>query len=194
MLRIHEVDVGAVVVEELDALRLGVDARELLPCAERPVDDGARFEALQLRADEGAALAGLDVLELDDPPDLVVQLDVHPVLEAVRVNRLGHDAGGYPCGYSLAQVFSSRSKARDLRLTPLILSFLRTALTFVSRPESPLGAGCAGADPGSCRQRQQAAAQNATAGEQQRHQDEYREPPHALEQDRLRRSCQDAKG
>jgi hypothetical protein len=57
-LRVHEVHVGAVVVEVLDVLRLGVHARELLPRAERAVDDRPRVEALQLRADERAALAG----------------------------------------------------------------------------------------------------------------------------------------
>jgi hypothetical protein len=41
-------------------------------------------------ADERAALPGLDVLELDDPPHLAVELDVHPVLEAVGVDLLGH--------------------------------------------------------------------------------------------------------
>ena len=86
-------DVVAVVVEVLDVLHLGVHARELLAGAERLVDDGARLEALQLRADERAALARLHVLELDDPPDLAVELDVHAVLELVRVDRLGHGAG-----------------------------------------------------------------------------------------------------
>src|SRR6266567_461552 len=86
--------VGAVVVQELDVLRLGVHPRELLAGPERAVDNRARVEALQLRADERAALARLHVLELDDPPHLAVELDVHPVLEAVRVNRLGHEAEG----------------------------------------------------------------------------------------------------
>jgi hypothetical protein len=71
-----------------------VDSRELLTRAERLVHDGARLELLQLRADEGAALAGLDVLELDDTPDVALDLDVHPVLELVRVDDLGHGAEG----------------------------------------------------------------------------------------------------
>ena len=68
-LLVHEVRLGAVVVEELDVLHLGVDARELLARAERVVDDGAGLERLELRAHERAALAGLHVLELDDAPD-----------------------------------------------------------------------------------------------------------------------------
>jgi hypothetical protein len=38
----------------------------------------------------GTALARLHVLELDDPPDRAVQLDVHPVLELVGADDLGH--------------------------------------------------------------------------------------------------------
>jgi len=60
------------------------------PRAERAVDGRARAERLQLRADERAALARLDVLELDDAPRLPIDLDVHPVLELVRVDRVGH--------------------------------------------------------------------------------------------------------
>ena len=89
-LRVHEDDVVAGVVEVLDVLHLGVDARELLAGAERLVDDRARLERLQLRAHERAALARLDVLELDDPPDDPVELDVHAVLELVGVDGLGH--------------------------------------------------------------------------------------------------------
>ena len=92
-LLVHEVRLGAVVVEVLDVLHLGVDARELLACAERPFDDGARLERLQLRPHERAALAGLDVLELDDAPDDAVDLDVHPVAELVGVDGLGHGGG-----------------------------------------------------------------------------------------------------
>ena len=57
-------------------------------------DDGAGVERLQLCADERAALAGLDVLEVDDAPDVPVELDVHPVLELVRVDGLGHAGEG----------------------------------------------------------------------------------------------------
>jgi hypothetical protein len=35
------------------------------------------IEALQLRAHERTALAGLHVLEVDDPPRLPIELDVH---------------------------------------------------------------------------------------------------------------------
>jgi hypothetical protein len=71
-----------------------VHARELLACAERAVDDGARVETLQLRTHERTALARLDVLELDDAPDVAVDLDMHPVPELVRADHLGHRPPG----------------------------------------------------------------------------------------------------
>ena len=89
-LLVHEDHLVTGVVEVLDALHLGVDARELLAGAERLVDDGARAEVLELRAHEGAALARLHVLELDDAPDIAVHLDVHAVPELVRGDDLGH--------------------------------------------------------------------------------------------------------
>ena len=89
-LLVHEDDLVARVVEVLHVLRLGADAVELLARAERPVDDRAGGERLQLRADERAALAGLDVLELDDAPRLALELDVHPVPELVGGDDLGH--------------------------------------------------------------------------------------------------------
>ena len=92
-LLVHEVRLGAVVVEELDALHLGVHPRELLACTEGVVDDRTGLEVLELRPDERAALAGLHVLELDDPPDGAPMLDVHPVPELVGVDDLRHDAG-----------------------------------------------------------------------------------------------------
>ena len=89
-LLVHEVGLGAVVVEELDVLHLGVDARELLARAERVVDDRPRLEVLELGTDERAALSGLHVLELDDAPHRAAVLDVHAVPELVRVDDVGH--------------------------------------------------------------------------------------------------------
>ena len=74
-------------------LHLRVDARELLPGAKRAIHDRARVERLHLRPHERAALARLHVLELDDAPHRAVELDMHPVPELVRGNRLGHDRG-----------------------------------------------------------------------------------------------------
>ena len=89
---VHEDDFVARVVEVLDALRLRADARHLLSGPEGPIDDGARLEVLDLGTDERAALAGLHVLELDDAPDLPVELDVHTVPKLVRGDDLGHGA------------------------------------------------------------------------------------------------------
>ena len=96
-LLVHEVRLVAVVVEELDVLRLRVHARELLAGAERVVDHGAGLEVLELRAHEGAALARLHVLEVDDPPHRAAVLDVHPGLELVRGDDVGHDAREGTC-------------------------------------------------------------------------------------------------
>ena len=74
---------GAVVVEVLDVLRLGVHARELLAGPERAVDDCAGPQALELRPNERTALARLDVLELDDLEDRPLDVDVVAVLELV---------------------------------------------------------------------------------------------------------------
>ena len=87
---VHEDHLVTGVVEILHLLRLGADACELLTRAERPVDDGTAVEPLELRPDEGSALAGLDVLKLDDAPVRAVELDVHPVLELIGVDGLGH--------------------------------------------------------------------------------------------------------
>jgi hypothetical protein len=92
-LLVHEDDLVAGVVEVLDALRLGVHPRELLSGSERLVDDRTRVEVLQLRTNERATLPRLHVLELDDAPDVAVQLDVHAVLELVGADGLGHPAG-----------------------------------------------------------------------------------------------------
>src|SRR5205085_3847442 len=64
--------------------------RELLARAERAVDDGARIEVLYPRPHERTALAGLDVLELDDPPDAAVEPDVHSVAKLVGADDLRH--------------------------------------------------------------------------------------------------------
>src|SRR5204862_7668811 len=82
----------APVVEVLDDLSSGRDASVLLACAKGIVNHGPAPLRLVLRADERPALARFDVLEPDDPPDVAVELDVHPILELVRVDGLGHAA------------------------------------------------------------------------------------------------------
>src|SRR5262249_29877548 len=112
----HEVRLCAVLVEVLHVLDLCVHARELLAGAERAVDDCACLEVPQLRAHERAALPRLHVLELEDAPDLAVQLDVHPVLEAVRVDHVGHYATsirslGNPVRFSMPSSVTTTSSS-----------------------------------------------------------------------------------
>jgi hypothetical protein len=90
-LLVHEHDLVPGVVQVLHVLDLGVDAGELLARTEGLVHDRARVEALHLRADERAPLAGLHVLEVDDAPHRAFDLDVHAVLELVRGDDVGHD-------------------------------------------------------------------------------------------------------
>ena len=73
----------AVGVQELHLARLRAHGAELLARAERPVDHVAVGGPAQLRAHERAALAGLDVLELEDLEDGAVDLDVVAVLELI---------------------------------------------------------------------------------------------------------------
>src|SRR5205085_3162019 len=89
---VHEDDLVPRVVEVLHVLRLGPDPRKLLACSEGTLDDGAARECLQFRAHERAALPRLHMLELDDAPHVPIELDVHAVLELIRVDGLRHRA------------------------------------------------------------------------------------------------------
>ena len=90
-LGVHEDGHLARVVEELHLPRLGAHGPELLAGAEGLVHDAAVGGAAELGAHEGAALARLHVLEVHDPVDLAVHLDVGAVLELVGRD---HGAGG----------------------------------------------------------------------------------------------------
>src|SRR5207253_1393237 len=75
---LHPAEVAAVALVDLGGLDLGARVEGL-------VDDLAGQDLLQLGAHEGRALTGLDVLELDDGPQLAtVELEDHAVLEIVR--------------------------------------------------------------------------------------------------------------
>src|SRR5262245_13304580 len=77
---VHEV-VGVVLVGVLHAFLVEIDQLDLLTRAEGVVDDAPEFHVLQLGPHEGAPLAGLDVLEVDDAVRLAVELDLQPLLE-----------------------------------------------------------------------------------------------------------------
>ena len=79
-LRVHEV-VAVVLVQVLHVLLLEVDQLHLLAGAERVVDHAPLPHVLELGAHEGAALARLDVLEVDDGVGLPVELDLQSLLE-----------------------------------------------------------------------------------------------------------------
>ena len=81
-LEVHEV-VAVVAVQVLHALVLEIDQLHLLAGPEGRVDDVAEPEVLQLGAHEGAALAGLHVLEIHDAVRLaVVERSCSPFLNS----------------------------------------------------------------------------------------------------------------
>src|SRR5215510_7454832 len=82
-LQVHEV-IALVLVQVLHVLLLEVHQLDLLPRAEGVVDDPSLPHVLELGAHEGAALAGLDVLEVDDAVGLPVELDLQALLELRR--------------------------------------------------------------------------------------------------------------
>lgn len=79
----------------------------LTPHVERLVDDLAGEHVLELGAHEGRALAGLDVLELDDGPELAAfELEHQAVLEVVR--------GSHGCGISWTDVDDPGPRAQPM--------------------------------------------------------------------------------
>src|SRR6478609_787270 len=79
---VHEDEVLAVHVRELHVPAVDGGRFDLHAGVERLVDDLAGEHVLELGAHEGGALAGLDVLELDDGPELAsVELEHQAVLE-----------------------------------------------------------------------------------------------------------------
>jgi hypothetical protein len=82
------VGVGAVLEQELHPAHLGAHGAELLAGPEGAVDHVAVRGAAQLGAHERPALAGLDVLELDDLKDGAVDVDVAAVAELVGRNHV----------------------------------------------------------------------------------------------------------
>ena len=86
-------------------------------------------DALELGAHEGAALAGLDVLELDDLEDRAVHLDVHAVLELVgadhgRKSSRVRPADGQPvratCSDPVAKFIAASRLGKSWPLTILL--------------------------------------------------------------------------
>ena len=82
-LRVHEVGVRPVLVEVLHPPGLGAHGPELLTRAEGAVDHRSVAGAAQFRAHERAALARLDVLELEDLEDRPLDVDVRAVAKLI---------------------------------------------------------------------------------------------------------------
>src|SRR3954471_1837544 len=96
VLRIHEDVVVALLVEVMHLLFLDVGASYLLAGLEVLLQGAAGDQALVAGAHERRALAGFDVLELDDHERLVVDQDLESVAELAGVDHIGHRCG-LPC-------------------------------------------------------------------------------------------------
>ena len=106
---------------------------ELLARAKRPVDDGAVRDALQLRAHEGATLARLDVLELDELEDGAVDLDVHAVLELVGADHGRKSSRVRPADGQPVRATCSDRVAKSIAVSRLGKSWPLTTLLSVAR-------------------------------------------------------------
>src|ERR1700722_1573166 len=81
--RVHEHVVGAVPVQELHLALVDDGLLELLVGPVGPLDDGPGALVLQFGAHEGAALARLDVLELDHGEQALGQVERHAIAEII---------------------------------------------------------------------------------------------------------------
>ena len=81
---VHEDEVGAVVVQVLHRALVDVGGLDLDPRVEGLVDDLAGQDVLELGTHKRRTLAGLDVLELHDGPQLAVDVEDQTVLQVVR--------------------------------------------------------------------------------------------------------------
>src|SRR6478672_431392 len=80
---VHEDVVGPVLVEVLHVATVDVRGLDLDARVEGLVDDLAGQDVLELGPHERRALAGLDVLELHDGPELALEVEDQAVLEVV---------------------------------------------------------------------------------------------------------------
>src|SRR5581483_9582103 len=72
---VHEVELVAVAVEELDRAMLELGPRPAFAGLERPLDDRALLHVPELDPDLGRTTAHLDVVVVEDLPEVAVELD-----------------------------------------------------------------------------------------------------------------------
>lgn len=125
---VHEDDCVAGFVEELHLLRLGSHRSELLACTEGLVEHRTVVDPPQLRPNESPSLAWLDVLELEDPEDRSVHLDMGSVLELIGRNHVASVSRTRPtptchCGNTGAMT-DERPESEEILETPRLLEDL----------------------------------------------------------------------
>ena len=98
-LGLHEVVVVAVLIQELDLAVVQLDARPLLAGLERPLDRLAALDVAELDADLRRASSDLEVVVVEDLPQVAVELDDHTLVQVAcrnhgRAGLLGWQAAG----------------------------------------------------------------------------------------------------
>src|SRR4051812_242126 len=126
---VHEDEVVAVAVEVGHVAAVDVGGLDLGAGVEGLVDDLAGHHVLQRRADEGAALAGLDVLELGDGPEVAVDPQHEAVLQVVRRRH------GAVLSYGSSQDSGTRSRGLCVRGTAP--SSVTTSVSSIRTPPRP---------------------------------------------------------
>ena len=81
---VHEHEIGTFLVQEGHRALVHRRGLDLGPGVEGAVNYFSGEHVLQSSAHEGPALAGLDVLELDNGPQLAVEVEDQAVLQVVR--------------------------------------------------------------------------------------------------------------
>jgi hypothetical protein len=122
VLGVHEDEVLALAEEVLHLALVDVGDVHLHAGVEGPVHHLAGHHVLQLGAHEGAALAGLYMLELDDGPEVAVEVQGYAVLQVVRGRHVCHLSRARMPALSHGEQFPSggRKNLSGRRLVPAI--------------------------------------------------------------------------
>src|SRR4029079_12832161 len=101
---VHEVIVGAVAIEELDRALLHRRARPLRASLERSLHCLTALDVPEGDPDLGAAAAHLDVVVVEDLPELAVELDGDPLPQFAGTDHALADSWAFaPAGRSISR-------------------------------------------------------------------------------------------
>ena len=97
---VHEVEIAVVAVEELDRPLLHGGARPFRPGLERALDGLAALDVAQGDADLRRSSTHLDVVVIEDLPELAVELDGDALLEFAGADHVVVDSWGQSAGHA----------------------------------------------------------------------------------------------